>query len=357
MKVSLFFSLATIFVSSALASEEDNALRGKRRLDVQDAIAIVKNSVRALIKDDPANAAGFVRLAFHDCVGGCNGCLCTLNPDNNGLAPFVILLDPTVNEVKDSELSRADVWALAGFTAAEVAQYKKNYIPFPLEWIGRVDVEECSTGDIAGLLEANCDEFPSPNLATPGLLEFMDETFCFGNEETTAIMGAHTLGEARPENSGFEGIGGWVPNMNKLDNQYYQQVLLSGWKQIFIDNEDPIPDRYQWIKGGNGPTDKKTFMLDSDLAIAVDFSGNLKPTGEVTCPLQGRRSCPFAGLRDLAVEYAQDNELWVRDFQKAYAKMLVTGYDTCDVEGCTAESPCVIGNENILDGENCVACN
>ena len=25
------------------------------------------------------------RLAFHDCVGGCNGCLDTTNPDNNGL--------------------------------------------------------------------------------------------------------------------------------------------------------------------------------------------------------------------------------------------------------------------------------
>ena len=28
------------------------------------------------------------RLAFHDCVGGCNGCININNPDNNGLQPL-----------------------------------------------------------------------------------------------------------------------------------------------------------------------------------------------------------------------------------------------------------------------------
>ena len=30
-----------------------------------------------------------VRLSFHDCVGGCDGCLNTDNEDNAGLAPLV----------------------------------------------------------------------------------------------------------------------------------------------------------------------------------------------------------------------------------------------------------------------------
>lgn len=28
--------------------------------------------------------AGFIRLLFHDCVGGCDGCVNLLNPGNNG---------------------------------------------------------------------------------------------------------------------------------------------------------------------------------------------------------------------------------------------------------------------------------
>ena len=33
------------------------------------------------------------RLSFHDCVGGCNGCLNVNNPDNKGLEDLVKLLD------------------------------------------------------------------------------------------------------------------------------------------------------------------------------------------------------------------------------------------------------------------------
>ena len=33
------------------------------------------------------------RLSFHDCVGGCNGCLNVDNPDNKGLEDLVQLLD------------------------------------------------------------------------------------------------------------------------------------------------------------------------------------------------------------------------------------------------------------------------
>ena len=29
-------------------------------------------------------APGFIRLAFHDCIGGCNGCIDLLNPSNKG---------------------------------------------------------------------------------------------------------------------------------------------------------------------------------------------------------------------------------------------------------------------------------
>lgn len=38
----------------------------------------------------------------------------------------------------------------------------------------------------------------------------MADRFRFDADETVAIMGAHTLDRALPENSGFEGEDGWV---------------------------------------------------------------------------------------------------------------------------------------------------
>ncbi|KAF6039355.1 hypothetical protein EB796_002319 [Bugula neritina] len=37
--------------------------------------AQAKASCRSALQNNRKNIAGFVRLAFHDCVGGCNGCV------------------------------------------------------------------------------------------------------------------------------------------------------------------------------------------------------------------------------------------------------------------------------------------
>jgi len=37
--------------------------------------------------------SGFILIGFHDCVGGCNGCINFNNPDNNGLKPAVDTLN------------------------------------------------------------------------------------------------------------------------------------------------------------------------------------------------------------------------------------------------------------------------
>ena len=39
------------------------------------AIPLIKADIKALIAAFPALAPKFVRLTFHDCVGGCNGCV------------------------------------------------------------------------------------------------------------------------------------------------------------------------------------------------------------------------------------------------------------------------------------------
>ena len=268
---------------------------------------------------------------FHDCVGGCDGCINLNDPDNNGLDIPIEALQDIVGKYHATDgLSTADIWALAALTAAEVSQPSTGKILFPFEWYGRVD---CVGPDTTS------SKFPSPNLSTEGLLDFFDTTFDFNAEETVAIMGAHTLGVAKRENSGFEGDAGWVPQEGLLTNNYYTQVLGANWIQFFVDNSDlpGIPDRFQWKKGtgggsggggGFGGMGSDVFMLDSDLAIARDFGESLDAeTGEVTCTIKPSKSgCPFANTIDIAELYRNDNQQWVEDFRDAFTKMLVTGY-------------------------------
>ena len=80
--------------------------------------------------DDAAMRAKFVRLGFHDCVGGCDGCIDS-GADNNGLDIPIYALQHIVDEA--NELSRADVWA-AG--ASQDPDRRNTHIDFSIDMIG-----------------------------------------------------------------------------------------------------------------------------------------------------------------------------------------------------------------------------
>lgn len=46
---------------------------------------------------------------------------------------------------------------------------------------------------------------------------------------TAAILGAHTLGSAKAENSGYEGSWSGEGSEGVFDNDYYRQMLTRGW--------------------------------------------------------------------------------------------------------------------------------
>ena len=84
----------------------------------------VLRKVRSVVA--PSKPA-MVRLTFHDCVGGCDGCLNVNDPDNAGLGDLVAALE----EVYQSEgladiISRADLWALLGIWAVNQTIAKSN---------------------------------------------------------------------------------------------------------------------------------------------------------------------------------------------------------------------------------------
>lgn len=55
-------------------------------------------------------------LAFHDCVGGCDGCINQANPANAGLTNIIAALE-TFYSALTVDISRADFWAIASIAA------------------------------------------------------------------------------------------------------------------------------------------------------------------------------------------------------------------------------------------------
>ena len=80
----------------------------------------VNNVIRRSRSTVRPQLATMVRLSFHDCVGGCDGCLNVNNTDNNGLADLVAGLEAVYqNNGFESVLSRADMWAILGVWAVQ----------------------------------------------------------------------------------------------------------------------------------------------------------------------------------------------------------------------------------------------
>jgi Peroxidase len=158
-------------------------------------ITAARAEIAAAIAAAPANtamAAKMVRLSFHDCVGGCDGCVDMTNLDNRGLDTPINVLQPIVAKYTgNTPLTRADIWALAGLTAAGNAQATTS-VAFPLTLIGRPVCANFPNGTAA--TRAGPDRtMPSAHLTSQQLVTFFSDSFGFTADETVAIMGAHTL--------------------------------------------------------------------------------------------------------------------------------------------------------------------
>lgn len=160
-----------------------------------------------------------VRLAWHDSgsysakdnTGGANGTI-RFAPEsefaaNNGLGKARDLLEPIKHQVP--EVSYADLYQLASVVAIEYAGGPK--IPFRF---GRKD-----------LPAADC----SPDGRLPDADKKMDHLrdvfyrMGFSDKEIIVLSGAHCLGRAHKERSGFEGP--WTKEPLKFDNTYFQEIL------------------------------------------------------------------------------------------------------------------------------------
>jgi len=276
-----------------------------------DDLAAVERELQAVISGEGILAA--VRLSFHDCVGGCDGCLNIDNPDNFGLEDIVADLDTLYTENNYSELlSRADLWAYAGYVALGKAVDSANTdctddcVP-ALGLVFKYGRVDCST---APYTTADVG-LPSPHYNYEGLMDFFATEFGFTADEVVALMGVHTLGGAETYNSGFD--GDWVEGEpDKFNNKYYSIMIdaANSWKQRDV-SEDSTPV-IQW-----NADDDVGFMLNSDMAIYKEF--NLAEDGVSSCTYD---ECLLTDSAATVQKYAASNADWIADFAPVYTKVV-----------------------------------
>jgi len=310
MKTSASFSLSLMSILVCSSQQFDSLTTSQ--------VDSIKNELRTVIRGPSLATA--VRLSFHDCVGGCNGCLNVENDDNAGLANIVADLDAlyTTNGY-DTILSRADFWALTGIYAVDKTIELNN---------DDCDDDECLVPD-SGLVfqwgRQDCDTAPytDVDVGLPSATgDYIDTTSFFSGEfgfdvnETAALLGAHTLGRAATENSGFNGV--WISGeSSKFNNEYYKKLVDPDLEWNHRDNtRDTDTSHWQW----SVPRD--TFMLNVDVCLYKDIIVNE----------DGKSSCDFTTCADSstasAVEaFAASNDVWIAEFNKVYTKMLAHGSD------------------------------
>jgi Peroxidase len=336
-------------------------------------IAAARSEIVAAINAQPTStaiAAKLVRLSFHDCVGGCDGCVDMSDLDNTGLDIPINILQPIVAKYAQGAnalLTRADIWALAGLTAAANAQIVTT-AAFPLTLVRRPNCANFPNG-VEATRAGPARTMPSAQLTSSQLVDFFATNFGFSADETVAIMGAHTLyvvqlrvlgvglfyadafasyslcccsGRAVPQNSGFNGNAGWGPDLITLNNNFYTELIRNGRAADFVlelqTNVAPFTNKFLWRENG-----RPGFMLNADMALAVDTAGFLNATsGAVSCSLPVPPNtpagplpvCPNSPLLATANRYANNNAAWVTEFRDAFTKMVNTG--------CNAPAICAV---------------
>ena len=220
-----------------------------------------EETLRAYIKDhiQPQHAPGLVRLAFHDAG--------TFAPaTNDGGASGSITNDLELHRQENDGLQK---------TSARILEMRKNLSDFSLPDIiavaGAVAIEMCGgpkilvgLGRQESLTPAPINRLPDKDDDLKKVLDYFSRCG-FNKQETVALMGSHTLGDA--EDKPF------TKDRLSFNNSYFSR-LISG-------ERDPV---------------LRFFHADEALLEDPDYSAWIK-------------------------KYANDQELFFDDYKQAYKKM------------------------------------
>lgn len=212
-----------------------------------------------------------VRLAWHDAgtykaedkTGGANGTVRFMPESGHGANAGLGTASDLLQPIKDKyeEVSYADFYQLASAVAVEFSGGPK--IPFRF---GRVDAtEEDCTPD---------GRLPDANKRMPHLRDVFHR-MGLTDKDIVVLSGAHCLGAAHEDRSGFDGP--WTVEPTKFDNSYFVEIL----------KENPDP---------------KLLRLASDLALLDE-----------------------PDTKELCVKYAQDQDAFFADYINSAVKLSELG--------------------------------
>ena len=274
-----------------------------------------------------------IRLAFHDCVGGCDGCLYWDDAEmnflydmgdpvhddvnrailkdsfsydipkaatNNGLTTIVKALEYIYQDanwppgaetlevsLKESGVSRADLWQFAANVALELEIERSNFAckydktnqqsaileggeeacliklhrPIPFKF-GRKDC--ISDGgvqkDTTATYKTTKPERPFDHHGpSKPILDGMEEEFGLTNSESIALMAAHAVATKKPnerENWKYGWIGSYLGNM------YYKYLAMTPMYKVKMGLENLVPDNFILFGDDSGsPVDGRRWLL------------------------------------------------------------------------------------------------
>lgn len=299
----IFFALLAVFLAIqsstylASTSKKNSATMANQRSVESSIISVIEQDMQA--RNDGTSLIGtFVRLSWHcagtysraDNSGGSNGGRIRFSPEKNwganaGLTVAMDALEPV--KAAHPTISYADIYTLAGKVAVEYAGGPK--IPYSM---GRVDDEDGSDSPPDGRLP---DADKGSIEATSQHMHDVFNRMGFSTREMVCLIGAHTLGRCHTDRSGY-----WGP-WNKAENKFNNALFL------FLLNKEWTVKKKHEGKPWTGP-----LQYEND-------------TGE----LMMLPSC-MAMLHDPEMlrwvqKYAEDEELFFKDFADAFGKLLALG--------------------------------
>jgi catalase (peroxidase I) len=300
----------------SFADKDFNAqATGPHNLTVGEYAAIQRAVVAAAPPSSNVNGqidyyGGIVRLAFHDGgtynvtdnSNGVNGCLNPNDPGNSGLQNVINMIEPIYQRYKDL-CSRADFWVIAAFAIVKAAGGPD--MPFQQ---GRIDCVPPTTKPI-GLL-------PNPQTGWQPVFDAFVTRMGFTVRDTVALIGAHTLGRCKPQNTGYKFA--WDGTPTQFDNQFYLDLLNGGWNRML----NPENGTSQWNTFPMPSPPLSPFvMLDTDMALRYTDPGLgecLNTTSQAICQNN-------AATLTFVNQYASDQSVWHADFSTAYVRLTSLG--------------------------------
>jgi len=298
-------------------------------------------------------AGCILRLAAHDFMdyshqeGGADGCLYLPDGDNAGLSNCLAGSDNVVGLLDAYEdfctrISLADFLVIGAEAVMNITRQNvlndapsRAKLDFRSRFkYGRVTNPHCnrSIGKMPDA-ERGCNAVEDTMVTNMGLTW----------NQSAALMGAHTIGQASLDRSGYNGRWVTVQSSLRFDNDYYMSIILKGWApEKSIGGNDR---KNQWKRvdiGQNEYSFGVEMMLDSDMCLfhsPYDFLVEPNPLHASTSAAQG---CNCGWVRPLDhLEAIAKNDNFFCGTQSVFPGLENLGFGTSGHLG--------IPNENTLN--------